>query len=437
VINLKNGDSKIINDFLKRKTSKEQTRKTYRTILNKYFKIIGIRDIDNYFSSKRNYVEDVWTFADAIQHSPPKSQQTYLACIKSFLERYDIELKKREWGDIKTRNGLRNVRPLRQKRTPNNADVKAILSYGGIKSRALFVFACTTGMRINEVLSLTFADIDMDMRHVRIRQETSKGNIPRDTFFSQESKELLEKWLPERQRYLLRSYKKSLYVRQYYQRRGYEVKFEDTFWNVYKDGKKLTKEQLIEMDPRLFPFEYTNALKIWHNLLEKAGSPYNQKDGNYYLFNIHSLRRFWFTQLESAGANMYHINYMGGHESELNATYTDFELRDLKKSYDDKMNFLSIFSEMKDVEKVITPKLMEQETQISILSREYQKVSSDFEQFKKLVYYSIGVPPYSDEQLRQRKDLEGFLPKVTEEELKFINAFRDRPYKKKSKANQS
>ncbi len=70
------------------------------------------------------------------------------------------------------------------------------------------------------------------------------------------------------------------------------------------------------------------------------------------------------------------------------------------------MNFLSIFSEMKDVEKVITPKLMEQETQISILSREYQKVSSDFEQFKKLVYYSIGVPPYSDEQLKQRKDLE-------------------------------
>ena len=92
---------------------------------------------------------------------------------------------------------------------------------------------------------------------------------------------------------------------------------------------------------------------------------------------------------------------------------------------------------MKDVEKVITPKLMEQETQISVLSREYQKVSSDFEQFKKLVYYSIGVPPYSDEQLRQRKDLEGFLPKVTEEELKFINAFRDRPYKKKSKATQS
>jgi len=53
------------------------------------------------------------------------------------------------------------------------------------------------------------------------------------------------------------------------------------------------------------------------------------------------------------------------------------------------------------------------------------------------VYYSISVPPYSDEQLRQRKDLEGFLPQVTEDEMKFINAFRDRPYKKKSKATQS
>jgi len=58
---------------------------------------------------------------------------------------------------------------------------------------------------------------------------------------------------------------------------------------------------------------------------------------------------------------------------------------------------------MKDVEKVITPKLMEQETQISILSREYQKVSSDFEQFKKLVYYSIGVPPYSDDKYNKKQ----------------------------------
>jgi hypothetical protein len=163
---------------------------------------------------------------------------------------------------------------------------------------------------------------------------------------------------------------------------------------------------------------------MWHNLLEKVGPPYNEKDGDYYMYNIHSLRRFWFTQMESAGANMYHINHMGAHETELNATYTDFDIKDLKMTYDEKMNCLAIFSDMNTVEKVITPKLREQETQLSILTKEYQKVSTDFDRFKKLVYYSIGVPPFTDDQLKQRKDLEGFLPDITEDEMKVIEAYR-------------
>ena len=430
-------DSVIVKEFLLKKTTSKRTAKTYRSFLKKYFNILEVENIDNYFKSNRDYTKDVWTLAIAVNKFAPKTQKTLIACVKKFLERYDVELKSREWEDIKVRNNLKNVKPVTQKRTPNNNDLKSILSYGGIKTRALFTFVSSTGMRIAEVLSLTFSDINMDTRHVRIRGEIAKGGKPRDAFFSEEAKELFERWLPERERLLLTHYKKSGFVRDELKRKGYTLKQVKGEWSVYEKGKQVSKEELVSNESRLFPYGYNNAVEMWHRLLEDAGDHYSKKDNGRYMYNIHSLRRFWFTQLESAGANMYHINYMGGHESELNATYTDFELRDLKKSYDEKMNFLSIFSEMKDVEKVITPKLIEQETQISVLSREYQKVSSDFEQFKKLVYYSIGVPPYSDEQLRQRKDLEGFLPQVTEEELKFINAFRDRPYKKKSKATQS
>ena len=75
---------------------------------------------------------------------------------------------------------------------------------------------------------------------------------------------------------------------------------------------------------------------------------------------------------------------------------------------------------MKNVDRIIKPKLKEQETQISLLTKEYHRVSSEFERFKDLVYYSIGVPPVTDEQLKMRKDMEGFLPKLTEEEIKWI-----------------
>jgi len=268
------------------------------------------------------------------------------------------------------RNNLRRARPITQKATPNNADMRAILSYGDIKSRTLFAFVCTTGMRIDEVLGLTFDDIDMKKCHVRIRREIAKGGSSRDTFFSIETKELLEKWIPERVRHLLRRYKKSTFVRSKLEQEGFELRKCNGEWYVYKNDKRVNKEDLIKMENRIFPFDYQNALLIWHNLLEKAGDPYNRKDGKYYLYNIHSLRRFWFTQMESSGANINFINYMGGHESELNSNYTSFDVRKLKEDYDKHQNYLSIFSRMDEIDKLIKPELQKQDSAISDLAVE-------------------------------------------------------------------
>jgi len=288
-----------------------------------------------------------------------------LACVKVFLERYDVELKKREWQDIMTRNNLRRARPITQKATPNNADLRAILSYGDIKSRALFVFTCTTGMRIDEILSLTFDDIDMEKCHVHVKREIAKCGSSRDTFFSIETRELLNQWLIERERYLIRGYRKSKFVRNKLEREGFELRKYNHIWCVLLDNIKLSNGELIRMENRIFPFEYQNVATMWHNLLEKAGDPYNKKDGKYYLYNIHSLRRFWFTQMESSGANINFINYMGGHESELNSDYTSFDVKKLKEDYDKHQNYLSIFSRMDEIDRFIKPELQKQDSTIS------------------------------------------------------------------------
>jgi len=364
---MKINESVIVNDFLRKKTTNAHTASTYRNILKKYFNILGVKDIDSYFKSDRDYTKDVWTVVESIGKYAPKTQKTYLACVKVFLERYDVELKRREWEDIMTRNNLRRARPITQKATPNNADMRAILSYGDIKSRTLFVFACTTGMRIDEILCLTFDDIDMKKCHVRIGREIAKGGSARDTFFSNETKELIEQWLPERERLLLRRYRKSPFVRNKLEQEGFKLRKRDGDWYVYKGRKKVSKEELIKMENRLFPFEYQNASTIWHNLLDKAGEPYNKKDGNYSLYNIHSLRRFWFTQMESSGANINFINYMGGHESELNSDYTHFDVKKLKEDYDKHQKYLSIFSRMDQIDKLIKPELQKHDTTISKL----------------------------------------------------------------------
>ncbi len=363
-------ESVIVAEFLRKKTSNANTTNSYRNFLRKYFNVLEVEDIDNYFNSNRDYTKDVWTVSEAIVELAPISQKTFLGCIKVFLERFDVELKKREWQDIMTHNNLRRAKPVTQKATPNNADLRAILSYGDIKSRALFVFACTTGMRIDEVLRLTFDDIDMKKCHVRIRRDIAKGGTSRDTFFSIEVKELINQWLPERERLLLRNYRKSPFVRKKLEREGFELRKYDNRWCVILDNIKLSNEELIKMESRVFPFEYQNASIMWHNLLEKAGEPYNNKDNNYYLYNIHSLRRFWFTQMESSGANINFINYMGGHESQLNSDYTSFDVRKLKEDYDKHQNYLSIFSRMDEIDKLIKPELQKQDSAISDLAVE-------------------------------------------------------------------
>lgn len=379
----------------------------------------------------RDYTEDVWKFAMSIQEAKlaPKTQKLMLTAVKGFLERNDVELKSREWGDILQRNNLRKPRPIHQKRTPTNSDLKTILSYGDIKARALFLFVSSSGLRISEALGLTFDDIDMDNNHIRLKHSMTKARVARDTFFSDEAKDALQKWLPARKQLLQNHYKKSIFVRNKLAKEGYEfkkiiklvkkgdeVKKKYNEWHIYKEGKEVTKEELIEMESRVFPFEYQNAKKIWNNLLEKAGHPYNQKDGNQYIYNVHSLRRFWFTQLESSGANMSHINYMGAHESELNSSYTNFEFSILKETYDTHMNALAVFTEMDKIHREFKPKIKEQDTAIASIVRDNQRLKEELEDLKKFAFYSIGSPPVTKDQKALYKILKKIRPELPDDE---------------------
>lgn len=407
-------DSVLIKRFIRRKTTAKSTIRSYRYALKKYFKTLGISDIDNYFEMNRDYTEDVWKFAMSIQEAKlaPKTQKLMLTAVKGFLERNDVELKSREWDDILQRNNLRKPRPIHQKRTPTNSDLKTILSYGDIKARALFLFVSSSGLRISEALGLTFADIDMDNNHIRLKHSMTKARVARDTFFSDEAKDALQKWLPARKQLLQNHYKKSIFVRNKLAKEGYEFKKKYNEWHIYKEGKEVTKEELIEMESRLFPFEYQNAKKIWNNLLEKAGHPYNQKDGNQYIYNVHSLRRFWFTNLETSGANMNHVNNMGAHESELNATYTHFEFSTLKNTYQKNMDALSVFTEKAKYDK----KFEKQDTAISSLVRDNHRLKNELEELKKFAFYSIGSPPVTKNQKELYKILKKLRPELPDDE---------------------
>jgi len=403
--------SKLIVDWIDDTTTSKNTIKSYRGQIVKFFIATGIKDIENYFNMERDYKEDFKNFGKYLYGKfAPKTQKTYLATVSSFLGYYSVTIDKGTWKKVNNRNGIKRARPMTAKRTLTNEDLRNILRHADIKKKALFMFSITTGMRIDEVLKITFDDITPEIRHVGVRAEIAKNNVSRDTFLSKEAYEYLDAWKTERYLMLKGKYKKSKYVREQLKKQGYDVKkFEEAknkiIWKIYKDGKEVSKEELIEKEKRIFPFEYDNARKMWSSLVEKAGHPYNQIDKNTgrLIFHIHSLKGFWYNRMESAGVNKYHLDYMGAHDSELNRDYVpDFTIDELMESYRTGEGHIGIFTMMDVAESKLKPQIKEQKILINNLFDE-----------NKMLKQKIAGLEHSDndrivqkEKLEEEKDLE-------------------------------
>ncbi len=403
-----NWHPKLIETYLVKYYKNIRSRDSVRVYLKLFFTTLD-KDPSKWLKqSKKAIKDDLWKFAEIIENKPNKTQSTVLNILKKFMERNDIELKSREWEEIRQRNNLvRAVIPTVKKATPTQYDLKKILSYAtGIKAKAFFGLLASTGLRRDEALKLTWDDIDMDNRMIMLHEEIAKGGIPRFTFFTQEVKEFLQLWKPERDKKLTTLYRKSTALRKILESRGYELKkdirnstyvvrgkvYHHTYWKIYKDGKEIPKEMIIKLDNRVFPYEAENFEKIWYRLLDKAGDPYNKKDMNpklqqpRHLYNIHSLRRFWFTQLRSDRMNDEFYNYIGGHTSLLDRTYGDW-LHDrvmqqsIKKEYDRHVSALAIFEVQPDLTGV-HEQLKEKDRQIQDLDKQLKDLRMELLEVK-------------------------------------------------------
>jgi len=353
-----NWHPKVIEDYLVTWHKFQNTRDTVRVYLKKYFTTIDITPTEYHKRSKKKIENDIQKYVELIENEPVKTQNTALSIIKKYLERKKVDVPSVRWEEWRMRNGLKRNASTVKKATPTANDIKKILAYSNIKSRSLFTFCAASGARIDEALGLTFDDIDLEKREVDILEDIAKDHIPRYSFFTPEAKEQIELWLPEREKMLQSRYKKSKYLRDKLVKIGYRVERIEKqpgffTWKIYNQDKELSKKEIINLDNRIWPFDYVNAHRMWIGMLEKAGDPYNKKDKNpklqseKYLYNIHCLRRFWITELPADRMNPEAVNYIGGHMSLLDRDYKNFEAerwrRLFKEDYDNHMGCICIF----------------------------------------------------------------------------------------------
>ena len=76
-------------------------------------------------------------------------------------------------------------------------------------------------------------------------------------------------------------------------------------------------------DERMFPFTIKTAAQMWNNMVTRAGAPYNERDTRTgrHKYHIHSLRKYFRTQLSLGTGNPDIAETLMGHKGYLTDSY--------------------------------------------------------------------------------------------------------------------
>ena len=323
-----------IEDFVKTYSSKK-TRTVYRNHLENYFKLLATTP-DTYFKDGRDYEKDITDWWNYNLKKAPMTCLARLSCVKMFLEENDILIPTKIIKRLKRKR--KGNKPLTLDRIPTNSELKKILAHGGILEKALFLFASSSGMRINEILNLVKNDIEFDPDPVKIyiRADIAKFHRPRVCFISNEAKDALIEWLKVRDEYLKTAVLKT---------KGVNKKRKD--------------------DSTIFCISYSTANKKWIRMLKKSG--FNQRDEStklkFHRLHIHTLRKFYKTRMLNAGVQEAIIKKIIGQEDALGKSYDRFTEEELINGYKQGVSSILVYESQPDLSSV-NEQLREKDEQI-------------------------------------------------------------------------
>jgi len=308
-----------IDQFLNNNCDTKATKDNYKSGLRLFFRTLNI-DPDEYIKTKRDYDEDIMIFWRELQNYAPMTRRARISIVKQFLEENEINLSNKT--KKKLRRKIKGTRAVTLDVIPTNQELKQILSHGETKARALGLLASSSGMRLNEILQLTVDDIDFNHDPVKIyvRAETSKFEIARIVFCSNEAADAIKSWLKERSQYLNTA--------------------------VARCGN-LTGKSLD--DDTIFCFTESNANKIWSRLLKKSGFDQIDKTTGIYRMHFYVLRKFFETRMSYAGVQEAIYQQLQGHTGYLNGSYKRFTEQELGESYKKGVKSLLVFETQPDL----------------------------------------------------------------------------------------
>ncbi|MDV0444030.1 site-specific integrase [Methanorbis rubei] len=292
----------------------EGTKETYTYAILRYLEIVAQKKIEvknldaeweNYLSGDQEPIKDLIIFPKLARSAKlaPTTSKLYMHIAEQYLkEIHDIKLTEQE---IKMRRRSEPKYHAVSKRVQlDRITIAQILKFSSLRTRVEILFAVSGGLRIGEILSLEFEDIDVEAKpaKIRIRSECSKNQIERTVHISSEA---VDEYLA--------------YLR---------IRDEDINRGVSGADAEKKKES-----KKIIPFSYVGESVILTKTLKRAGLYNFDEKGKRSEIHFHTFRAYFSTKAHKSTATSVFVEYLMGHTGYLTDAYWQPTEEDRKQMY--------------------------------------------------------------------------------------------------------
>lgn len=312
---------------------------------------------DEYFSSSPNFVQDLIDFMGTFADRPPKTAQAYLASIKELFIFNDVNFSDKDKKRLKNktpRGGSATV-----ERDLDLDLIRTIMQHADLKTRTLILVLVSSGLRLNEALSLNIGDVDLSngLGAITVRGERTKTRQQRITFCTPEAVESIKEWLKVRPAYIESARNKANGI----------------------------NKNRIKNDERIFPFSDSNLTQMWSNLLKKAELSERDQATNRLDIHPHMFRKFFSSQLRVVVPPDIVEVLMGHRVGGVIGTYRSYTRKELQSHYEKGMHLLTVTmpKEIREIESEFKEKLAGHSEILEKLVRENIELKDKIERLEK------------------------------------------------------
>ena len=304
------------------------TRQTYEINLKQFFTWVHCSPEDYLLKDKKEIQEDIkqyWLYIKK-KYTPKYTRNSKLNSVRQYLIEYEIELPTVFWKRLRKPSD-RGAMAATLDRSPTRYELRKIILEGKPIARALFLMAYSSGMRIGELLKITFDDIDLDYTptKISIRAEYTKTGDPRTVFISDEATDALKKFLKERDQWIKTAESR---LQKLQAHPNYKQKLDTT---------KLESN-------RIFPITRQTASQYWNTMLDRSNLDKQDPTTSIRVLHLHCLRKFFRTNMaKPLGLDV--TECLLGHRGYLTEAYRRYSIKDLADMYQDSQKVLSIYTE--------------------------------------------------------------------------------------------